>query len=68
MKLNEIRSYNNKELSEKAMELKEELFRLKLKLTTGELEDTSKVAKIRKDISRIKTIINEKSREHDNEQ
>ena len=67
MKLDEIRSYNNKELSQKVMELKEELFRLKLKLTTGELEDTSKIAKVRKDISKIKTVINEKSREHDNE-
>jgi large subunit ribosomal protein L29 len=67
MKLVEIRNYNKKELSDKAKELKEELFRLKLKLTTGELEDTSKISKVRKDISKIMTVINEQSREPNHE-
>jgi large subunit ribosomal protein L29 len=66
MKLDEMRSYNEKELYSKVSELKEELFRLKLKLTTGELEDTSKISKIKKDISRMKTIITEKSKEPNN--
>jgi large subunit ribosomal protein L29 len=60
MRLDEIRNLNQKELATKVEELEEELFRLRLKLTTGELEDTSRIDKIRKNIAVIKTIVNEK--------
>jgi large subunit ribosomal protein L29 len=60
MKLDEIRNLNEKELATKVEELEEELFRLRLKLTTGELEDTSRIGKVRKNIAVIKTIVKER--------
>jgi large subunit ribosomal protein L29 len=62
MKIDEIRGFNDKELMLKIKELEEELFKLKLKLTTGELEDTSKVRKVRKDIAVIKTVYSQRLR------
>jgi len=60
MKVDEIRNFNDKELFMKLKELEEELFKLKLKLTTGELEDTSKIRKVRKSIAVIKTVYSQR--------
>lgn len=60
MKTSEIRALSLNELNNKAQELKENLFRLKFKLATGDLEDSSQIHKIRKDIARVKTILNQK--------
>lgn len=63
MKTSEIRALSLNELNNKAQELKESLFRLKFKLATGDLEDSSQIRKIRKDIARVKTILNQKQAE-----
>jgi len=63
MKAAELRNMSVEELSAKHMELKENLFRLKFKMTTGDLEDVSQINKTKKDIARILTIINEKRAE-----
>lgn len=63
MKTSEIRALSLNELNNKAQELKENLFRLKFKLATGDLEDSSQIHKIRKDIARVKTILNQKQAE-----
>ncbi len=60
MKAAELRKMTKAELQKKEMELREELFRLKFKLSTADLEDTSKVGKVKRDIARIKTILKEK--------
>ena len=44
-------------------ELREDSFRLRFKLSTGELEDTSKIKQTRKDIARIKTILAERRKQ-----
>ncbi|MCX8084342.1 MAG: 50S ribosomal protein L29 [Calditerrivibrio sp.] len=63
MKAAELRNMSRSELQKKEMELREELFRLRFKLSTADLEDTSKIGKVRKDIARIKTILKEKEKE-----
>ncbi len=59
MKNNEIRNLSLDELRTKDKELVQELFNLKFQLHTGRLENTAKLASLRKDIARIKTIMRE---------
>lgn len=59
----EIREMTVNEIENKEKELSEDLFRLKFKLATGELEDTSKIKMTRRDIARLKTILKEKKAE-----
>jgi large subunit ribosomal protein L29 len=60
MKTSEIRKLNESELNSKVIDLREDLFRLKFKHGIRQLEDTSTLKNLRKDIARIKTVINEK--------
>ena len=63
MKASELRELSDAELSKKESELREDLLRLRFKLSTGELEDTAKIRISRKDIARIKTILNRRNGE-----
>ncbi|MDR0454879.1 MAG: 50S ribosomal protein L29 [Deferribacteraceae bacterium] len=63
MKASELRDLSKTELSKKEDELREDILRLRFKLSTGELEDTSKIRVARKDIARIKTILNRRNGE-----
>ena len=63
MKTAEIRELSTEELAKKELELREDVLRLRFKLSTGELEDTSKIKKTRKDIARIKTILTERRKQ-----
>ncbi|GIW40109.1 MAG: 50S ribosomal protein L29 [Candidatus Binatia bacterium] len=56
----ELRELGDDALREKLRELREELFRLRLRHATAQLEDTSKLSKTRKDIARIQTILRER--------
>jgi large subunit ribosomal protein L29 len=42
--------------------LREDVFRLRIKLSTGELEDTAKIRRTKKDIARIETILTQTER------
>ena len=57
------RELSTEELMKKEAELREDSFRLRFKLSTGELEDTSKIKQTRKDIARIKTILAERRKQ-----
>jgi large subunit ribosomal protein L29 len=63
VKASELRDLSKTELSKKEDELREDILRLRFKLSTGELEDTSKIRVARKDIARIKTILNRRNGE-----
>ena len=63
MKAAEIRELSTEELVKKEAELREDSFRLRFKLSTGELEDKSKIKQTRKDIARIKTILAERRKQ-----
>lgn len=55
MKATEIREMTQEELSRSLDENRRELFNLRLQAKTGQLEDTSRIRQIRKDIARILT-------------
>ena len=60
MKTNELRKLTTEELAEKARVNKEELFNLRMQKATGSLEKPSRIHDLRKEVARIKTILNER--------
>jgi large subunit ribosomal protein L29 len=67
MKAQEIRDMSPEELDNKEEELKDQLFKLKFQESLGQLENSSRLKLIKKDIARVKTIRNEITREAENE-
>ena len=57
----ELRAKSATELKDELVELRKEEFSLRMKRGTGQLSDTSRFKKIRKDVARIKTILNEQA-------
>jgi len=60
MKNKEINKLTNDELKKKANALKKDLFNFRFRKVNGQLEDTSKVSVIKKDIAKILTKLNKK--------
>jgi len=60
MKANEIRSMSVEELSQKLAELKKDLFMLRMQHATNHLDNPMKIANVRRDIARVKTVLREK--------
>lgn len=60
MKTNLLRDKTIVELSVEVNGLKEKLFDLRFQSATGQLDDNSKINKVKKDIARAKTILREK--------
>ena len=60
MKTSEIRKMTTKEIDTKIKELKTELFELRMKQATGNLEKTHQIDVKRKTVARLKTVLNEK--------
>ena len=59
MKANEIRKMSAAELDAKLVELKKNLFMLRMQHATNQLDNPLQIAAVKKDIARIKTIIRE---------
>ena len=60
VKANEIRKMTTEEINKKISENKEELFNLRMKQATGTLENPGRINALRKDVARMKTILNER--------
>ncbi|NTW17174.1 MAG: 50S ribosomal protein L29 [Syntrophaceae bacterium] len=60
MKIKEIRDLGTDELRQKNKELVEELFKLRLRHTSGQLESPAMMRSVRKNIARIMTVIKER--------
>ncbi|MGD0274920.1 MAG: 50S ribosomal protein L29 [Syntrophales bacterium] len=60
MKIKNIRDLNVDELIQKRKEFTEELFKLKLRQTTGQLDSSAMLGSLRKDIARINTVLRER--------
>jgi large subunit ribosomal protein L29 len=60
MKAEEIREWENSEIQARLEELKQELFRLKFKSATQQLENPRLIHNIRRDIARLNTILRER--------
>jgi len=55
MKASEIRELSTDEIQEQVKMKKNQLFSLRFQQATGELEDTSQIRKVRKDVGRLLT-------------
>ena len=62
MKPNELRDMSLEDLESKMGELREERFRLRFRSATESIENPMRFRAIRRDIARIQTILEEKSR------
>ena len=60
MKAKELRAMSVADLEAKLDELKKDLFMLRMQHATNQLDNPMRLAAVKKDIARIKTIIREK--------
>ena len=60
MDAKKIRDLSTEEIIKKIEDNKEELFNLRFAQATGNLEKTSRIPELRKEIARMKTIIRER--------
>ena len=63
MTASEIRSMSPDQLDKKLVELKRDLFMLRMQLATNHLDNPTKITAVRRDIARVKTVIREKELE-----
>ena len=56
MKPEEMRSLTQDQLDEQLAKLKKEQFNLRFQRASGQLENTSRVREVRRDIARVKTV------------
>jgi len=61
MKASELRTKSADELQKELNELLKAQFSLRMQLATQQLANTSQVGKVRRDISRVRTLIREKA-------
>ena len=59
MKANEVRKMSASELESKLLDLKKDLFQLRLQHATNQLDNPIRIAEVKKDIARVKTMIRE---------
>jgi large subunit ribosomal protein L29 len=60
MKPSKVREMGTDELQTKERELSEQLFRLRVQKSIGQLDNAVKLREIRRDIARVKTVLREK--------
>ncbi|MCH7569028.1 MAG: 50S ribosomal protein L29 [Deltaproteobacteria bacterium] len=60
MEAKQFREMNSDELAQKRRELKEEIFHLRLRRVTGQLESSMKLRQTRRDFARLETILRER--------
>lgn len=58
--MQKLTDLSSNELSDLQLALKEELFRLRFRHATGQLENPLQIKKVKKDIARVKTLIRER--------
>ena len=61
MKADELRGKTTEELESELQSLKENLFNQRFRSILGQQEDTTRIGKIRKDIARVKTLLQVRS-------
>ncbi|MEO8443367.1 MAG: 50S ribosomal protein L29 [Betaproteobacteria bacterium] len=63
MKASELRVKNTDELRQELNELLKAQFSLRMQVATQQLTNNSQIGKVRRDIARVRTIINQKARQ-----
>ena len=61
MKASDLRKKSATELNEELLKLRREQFNLRMQQATGQMARSDQFGKVRKDIARIKTVLNEKA-------
>ncbi|MEM7718148.1 MAG: 50S ribosomal protein L29 [Pseudomonadota bacterium] len=61
MDANELREKTPDQLRDELTNLKKEAFNLRFQQATNQLENTSRVREVRRNVARVKTILNEKA-------
>ena len=60
MKIADVRVMSVDQVDEEVLKLKKEQFNLRFQRATGQLENTSRVRQVRRDIARLKTVARQK--------
>jgi large subunit ribosomal protein L29 len=60
MKVKDIREMTTEELNVKLFDLKKELYNLRFRNATNQLENPLEIANVKKSIARVKTVIRER--------
>jgi large subunit ribosomal protein L29 len=60
MKAAELRDLGSDELGAKERELTDELFRMRIQKSMGQLENPDKIRMVRRDLARVKTVLRQK--------
>ena len=61
MKAADVKRMTPDELTDQLTSLKKEQFNLRFQRATGQIENTSRIRQVRRDIARIKTIVRQKA-------
>ena len=61
MNASDLRDKSADELKDQLVTLKKEAFNLRFQQATGALENTARMRQVRRDVARVKTILNEKA-------
>ena len=59
-RLSDLKTMTPDQLQDELLKLKKEQFNLRFQRATGQLENTARVAQVRRDIARVKTIQRQK--------
>jgi large subunit ribosomal protein L29 len=62
MKAVELRDMDTESLRSKELELDDQLFRMRIQKSLGQIEAPGKIKDVRRDLARIKTILREKAK------
>lgn len=60
VKAKELRALTDQELQKKMNDAKDELFRLRFQLATGQLDNSMRIKEVRRSIAKVKTVIRER--------
>jgi len=60
VKGSELRQLTSEELGAKTRELRDEIFNAKVRHSTGQLEDTGRLKRLRRDLARAETVLRQK--------
>jgi large subunit ribosomal protein L29 len=63
MKATDVRGLSQNELNDRLVGLKKDLFFLRMQHATNQLDNPLRIAQVRKDIARVKTVIRQKELE-----
>lgn len=62
MKVSDLRAMSPEDLSDRLKELSEDLFHLRFQHATGQLRNSAKIGQTKREVARIRTILEEQRR------